>query len=128
MCGTDARRAQRHDGIFTLRYTSLKMSVLFHITALENFPIAATVTTYFCITTGTTSDNSNKDSYFKTKDGRTYTEEEFNTVKEAMMDVYKRIKNNDIDFLLDDYEDSELETPNEDDLASDYDDEEEEDE
>ena len=45
-----------------------------------------------------------------------------------MMDVYKRIKNNDIDFLLDDYEDSELETPNEDDLASDYDDEEEEDE
>ena len=83
---------------------------------------------YFCITTGTTGDNSNKDSYFKTKDGRTYTEEEFNTVKEAMMDVYKRIKNNDIDFLLDDYEDSELETPNEDDLASDYDDEEEEDE
>jgi len=77
---------------------------------------------------GTTGDNSNKDSYFKTKDGRTYTEEEFNTVKEAMMDVYKRIKNNDIDFLLDDYEDSELESPNEDDLASDYDDEEEEDE
>ena len=103
------------------------MAVLFHKTALVNFLIV-TVPRYFCITTGTTGDNSNKDSYFKTKDGRTYTEEEFNTVKEAMMDVYKRIKNNDIDFLLDDYEDSELETPNEDDLASDYDDEEEEDE
>jgi len=77
---------------------------------------------------GTTGDNSKSKSYFTTSDGRSYTEEEFNTVKEAMMDVYKRIKNNDIDFLLDDYEDSEIEVPEDDELATDYDDEDDEDE
>jgi len=74
------------------------------------------------------TDKTTEDLIFS-EDGRSYTEEEFNTVKEAMMDVYKRIKNNDIDFLLDDYEDPEMEGPDpEDDLATDYDEEEDEDE
>ena len=60
-----------------------------------------------------------------TPDGRSYTEEEFNTVKEAMMDVYKRIKNNDLDFLLDDYD---MDSSANDDLATaEYEDDEDED-
>ena len=34
---------QWHSGTFVLRYTSLKMAVLLHKTALINFPMATTV-------------------------------------------------------------------------------------
>ena len=65
-----------------------------------------------------------------------FTEEEFNTVKEAMLDVYKKIKNNDLDFLLEDDEDSEDgpdpdTDPNaeaDDSFAADYDEDDEDDE
>merc|ERR1712156_148686 len=59
--------------------------------------------------------SKSESSFFTTPDGRSYTEEEFNTVKEAMMDVYKRIKNNDLDFLLDDENDDDLATADYDD-------------
>lgn len=83
---------------------------------------------------GKEGDKSN--SYFTTPDGRSYTEEEFNTVKEAMLDVYKKIKNNDLDFLLEDDEDSEDgpepdTDPNaeaDDSFAADYDEDDEDDE
>ena len=40
ICGMNARGVQRLDGIFILRYTSLKMAVLLHKSVLVNFPIA----------------------------------------------------------------------------------------
>ena len=43
LCGMNARGAQWHGGIFMKRYTSLKMAVLLHKTALVNFPMATTV-------------------------------------------------------------------------------------
>ena len=46
MCGVNARGAQRHDGIFILQYTSLKMAILLHKTALVNFPMATTLYAY----------------------------------------------------------------------------------
>ena len=45
MCGMNAQGFQRHDGIFILRYTFLKMAVLLHKTALANFPMATTEVT-----------------------------------------------------------------------------------
>ena len=39
----NALGVQLHGGIFILRYTSLKMAVLLHKTALLNFPMATTV-------------------------------------------------------------------------------------
>ena len=44
MCGMNAWGAQWHGGIFILQYTSLKMVLLLHKTALVNFPMATTVT------------------------------------------------------------------------------------
>ena len=43
MCGMNAQGAQRHDGIFMLQYTSLKMAILLHETTLVNFPMATAV-------------------------------------------------------------------------------------
>ena len=43
MCGMNAWGAQWHGGIFILQYTSLKMVLLLHKTALVNFPMATTV-------------------------------------------------------------------------------------
>ena len=43
MCGMNARGAQQHAGIFILWYTSLKMALLLHKTALVNFPMATIV-------------------------------------------------------------------------------------
>ena len=43
MCGMNAWGAQWHGGIFILQYTSLKMVLLLHKTALVNFPLATTV-------------------------------------------------------------------------------------
>ena len=43
MCGMNAWGAQQHAGIFILWYTSLKMALLLHKTALVNFPMATTV-------------------------------------------------------------------------------------
>ena len=43
MCGMNARGAQQHAGIFILWYTSLKMALLLHKSALVNFPMATTV-------------------------------------------------------------------------------------
>ena len=43
MCGINGQGPQWHNGIFILRYTSLKMSVLLHKTALVNFLMATTV-------------------------------------------------------------------------------------
>ena len=42
----NAQAAQRHDGVFILQYTSLKMADLLHKTALVNFPMATTVLTF----------------------------------------------------------------------------------
>ena len=62
-----------------------------------------------------------------------FTEEEFNTVKEAMLDVYKKIKNNDLDFLLEDDEegpdpDTDPNAETDDAFAADYDEDDEDDE
>ena len=43
MCGMNAWGAQWHGGIFIQQYTSLKMVLLLHKTALVNFPMATTV-------------------------------------------------------------------------------------
>ena len=43
MCGMNAWGAQWHGGIFILQFTSLKMVLLLHKTALVNFPMATTV-------------------------------------------------------------------------------------
>ena len=43
MCGMNSWEAQLHGGIFILQYTSLKMVLLLHKTALVNFPMATTV-------------------------------------------------------------------------------------
>ena len=42
-CGMNAQEAQWHGDIFILRYTSLKIAVLLHKTALVKFPIATNV-------------------------------------------------------------------------------------
>ena len=43
ICGMNALGTQKHAGIFILWYTSLKMALLLHKTALVNFPMATTV-------------------------------------------------------------------------------------
>ena len=43
MCGMNAWGVQRHGGIFILQYSSLKMILLLHKTALVNFSMAITV-------------------------------------------------------------------------------------
>ena len=43
ICGMNVQGTQRHDGIFILGFTSLKMAVLLHKTVLVNFPMATTV-------------------------------------------------------------------------------------
>ena len=43
MCGMNGRGAQWHNGTLVLQYTSLKMEVLLHKTALVNFPMVTTV-------------------------------------------------------------------------------------
>ena len=43
MCGMKVQGAQWHGSIFILQYTSLKMVLLLHKTALVNFPMATTV-------------------------------------------------------------------------------------
>ena len=43
MCCMNAWGAQWHGGIFILQFTSLKIVLLLHKTALDNFPMATTV-------------------------------------------------------------------------------------
>ena len=43
LCGMNAREGQWHGGIFILLYTSLKIALFLHKTALINFPMATTV-------------------------------------------------------------------------------------
>ena len=43
VCGINAQGPHWNSDIFILRYTSLKMAVLLHKTALVNFPMATTV-------------------------------------------------------------------------------------
>ena len=49
MCGMNAWGAQWHGGIFILQFTTLKMVLLLHKTALVNFPMATTVSKYLLI-------------------------------------------------------------------------------
>jgi len=51
MFGMNARGPQGHDGIFIVRYTSLKMAVLLHKTALVNFATATTAV-HYCLPGG----------------------------------------------------------------------------
>ena len=46
VCGMNARGDQWLGGNFTLQYTTLKMTVLLHKTALVNFLMATTVVLY----------------------------------------------------------------------------------